>query len=212
MPHKWAERRKELEYKCEFLTYVSFMIIECSTSFPVEMIVGVDTAAIGTTNSEFVLQMVSDIMDRLDLSRENIRISAIGSGCPNDQNMLVDSSFDLDTIQTGLHSVHRPGFQNLMRATRLKLNQGRNGASKVGILFLADNLDPVEYKKSIMESRRSGFQNVRYFVVGIGDRVNATQAQTLVGSDYYMSTDSYDQLGELETPLLMRLCSLKKYE
>ncbi|CAC5422003.1 COL22A [Mytilus coruscus] len=181
----------------------------CSPSKPVSIAYAVDTSSIGAENAYFVMVLINRIASRLRMDKQQISLSVLTSSCglQTQNGGLIDHVHDQKSLQNSLDAMTSASFQSILRDMRQKIQSDKG--LKVGFIFLSRPLSKEEFHKSELESRRAKFKKIHIFVVGIGSRLDESQAVGLtVEKNHYMHTDSYDTLYELEGPILYRICKV----
>lgn len=178
----------------------------CSPRHPLDIVFAIDTAGIGASNTKFVLQFVGNISDHISMDGSQTSIATIGSGCSGG-TFEEESATDAVSVRKGLSSYQTPEFDHMVRNMRIKAADGRSDSAHIGIIFLSDQLSPYTFKKASLEVRRAMFQRTTVFVVGVGDRLDETQARSLVTQDgEFVKAMSFDTLRDAGTPILYKLC------
>ncbi|XP_071180188.1 cartilage matrix protein-like isoform X1 [Mytilus edulis] len=181
----------------------------CSPAKPMSIAYAVDTSSIGAENAYFVMVLINRIASRLRMDKQQISLSVLTSSCglQSQDGGLIDHVHDQKSLQNSLDTMTSASFQSILRDMRQKIQSDKG--IKVGFIFLSRPLSKEEFHKSELESRRAKFKKIHIFVVGIGSRLDESQAVGLtVEKNHYMHTDSYDTLYELEGPILYRICKL----
>ena len=194
---------------CDFECFVVIRLLsftECTPRVPIDIVFAVDSAAIGASNTKFVLEFIGNISGHLDMEAGEVTIATISNGC-NDGNFDETPSSDPETIKKGLSNYHAPKFDQLMRNMRLKAGDGRLQSKHVGIVFVSDRLSPYDLRKSSLEAKRARFQKIGIFVVGIGNHVEDSQLETLTTEDTeFFRAFGFESLSDVGNALLYRLC------
>ena len=133
-------------------------------------------------------------------------IGILSNGC-SEGNLEETPSNDPEQVKKVLVNYETPRFDQLMRNIRLKAGDGRPQAKHVGVVFVSDLLSLPELRKSSLEVRRAKFQKIGMFVLGIGDRVQDSQLESLTTKDAeYFRVFGFDSLGDVGNALLYRMC------
>lgn len=182
----------------------------CGPEIPVELKVVFDTSAIGLDNSKFIMRFIADISDRLDLRQSQSEVGTVTNDCA--AKSLADVSFgsghDREKLEQSLVGTS-PSFSWMVRKLRLSFNQ-QEKRKKLAVVFLGDTLDRAEFLKVLRETGRAKFMGIQILVVGVGARVNTRQASFLATqANQIFFAMSYDNLDDLEGPLLLQICTLK---
>ena len=179
---------------------------ECTPRVPIDIIFGVDSAGIGASNTKFVLEFVANVSSHLNMDSGDTTIGLLSNGCSDDKLEEVPSS-DPNQLKEVLSKYKSPKLDQLMRNLRLKAGDGRMQSKHVGIAFVSDRLSSYELRKSSLEVRRAKFQNIGIFVVGIGDRVQDSQLESLITDNAeYFRVFSFESLADIGNALLYRIC------
>lgn len=179
---------------------------QCTPRAAIDIVFAVDSAAIGASNTKFVLEFIGNISSHLDMKTGDVTMAMISNGC-SDGNIEEPPSSDPEQIKKGLADYHAPKFDQLMRNMRLKAGDGRQQTKHVGVVFVSDHLSPYELRKSSLEAKRARFQKVGIFVLGIGDRVDDGQLEALTTKDSeYFRVFGFENLADVGNALLYRLC------
>lgn len=182
---------------------------KCQPANPLSIAYAVDTSSMGAENAYFVMVLVNRIASRLEMNKDQISFSVVTSKCGNSKgDAIVDHAHDTEALQKGLGAIGTSSFETLIKDMRQKIQSDKD--RKVGFVFLSRQLTKEEFHKSELESRRAKFKKIEIFVVGIGSRLDESQAVGLtMEKDHYLHADSYNELYELEGPILYRICHLK---
>ena len=189
---------------CRYIVLISFT--ECTPRAPIDIVFAVDSAAIGASNTKFVLDFVGNISGHINMKSGEATIATISNGC-SDGNFEEPPSSDPERIKKGLADYHAPKFDQMMRNMRLIAGDGRLKSKHVGIVFISDRLSPYDLRKSSLEAKRARFQNIGIFVLGIGNRVEDSQLEALTTYDaeFFRAFD-FESLSDINNALLYQLC------
>lgn len=180
--------------------------IGCTPRHALDIVFAVDTAAIGGSNTKLVVQFIANISDRINMVISDTTIMTIGNGCSGSE-LDEEPAYDPQVVKQELSAYETPQFYHLMRNMRLKAADGRMKADHIGVMFVTDHLNPMEYRKAQLEMMRAKFQRTTIFVLGVGKRVDEHQYQSLTtNGGQYMHVTSFEELGDIATPTLYKLC------
>ncbi|KAL3856153.1 hypothetical protein ACJMK2_010941 [Sinanodonta woodiana] len=180
---------------------------KCSPKRSMDIAFAVDSAGMGVSNTKIITRSISNLTDHLDLSNGRISIATVSSGC-SAGSFSDEWSSDPNVIKKNLVDFQVPRFSEIMRDMRLRLGNGRSDASRIGIIFMYEQLSNAEMQKSFLEMRRAKFQKISIFVIGIGKHVDSKQAKGLVTEmGQFLEVSGFDNLNDIEEQLLLQLCT-----
>jgi hypothetical protein len=192
------ERKKDIFFLL-FLT-------GCTPRNPLDIVFAVDTAAIGESNTKFVLQFIGNISDRLNMVLGDSTIMTVGNGC-SESELDERPTSDPKKVKEGLSMYETPKYDELMKNMRLKAAGGRFKTHHIGIMFATDRLSPYEYSQTERQMWRANFQRISIFVLGIGHRVDEDEYRALtINGGHYLSVPSFEDLAQVGNALLYDLC------
>ncbi|KAL4224060.1 collagen [Mactra antiquata] len=179
----------------------------CVPRKSLDIVFAVDTAAVGASNTKFILQFIANISSRIGMGVSQTTISTINNGCSGG-NIDSEPAADSLMVKESLASYSAPHFYDLLRNMRLKAADGRRESSHIGIVFAIDRLSPSEFRKAMLESMRAKFQKTAVFVLGVGHRVDPSQYKVLIGNGgQFITVDDFGTLEKLDNEILKDLCT-----
>ena len=172
------------------------------------MVFAIDTAAVGASNTKFVLRFIGNVSEHINMKTGDVSISSFSSGC-NGGTFEEGVSFDPETVKSGLSKFESPEFPKMMREMRLKARDGRQGTKHVGVIFMIDPLSSRDFRYAQMERRRAIYQKTEIVVFGVGTRIDESQGRRLA-TDHggYIHVYGFDSLEEVGMQFLYRMCIL----
>ena len=185
---------------------VLFYYSGCTPRNNIDIVFAVDTAAVGASNAEFVLRFIGNVSDRINMKSGGVSIATISNGCSGGI-FEEDVSYDPESVKTELSKFESPKFPRMLRGMRLKAADGRRDAKHVGTIFMIDSLSSNDFRYAQMERRRAIFKQTEIFVIGVGNRVNESQARQLAtDSGGYIHVYNFDALESAGTKFLFKMC------
>lgn len=176
----------------------------CVPTNPVNIVFGLDILAIGTENTKFILEFIHNLFAENPQMSQRMTISVIsGDGCSDTgSDAMINNAHNMDDIDRELDALSdtKP-FKSRMKKMRLKFD--RRSKKKVGVLFLDRELQDSELSGVQRERKFAAFQRIQLFIIGVGDRVDAGQAQQLTtGGNNYFHVDRYEMINDVRDDLL----------
>ncbi|XP_021340567.1 collagen alpha-1(VII) chain-like [Mizuhopecten yessoensis] len=179
--------------------------IVCVPKAALNLVFGFDITAIGTENAKFILQFIHTMFAELPKMSKRMTVSVISGGECDVQNgrgdALIDNAHSTDEIDHGLKSLSTKASNSIMKKMRLKFD--RRARNKVGFLFLDKTLRNLELSQAEKEQKYAAFKKIDLYVIGVGDRVNKTQAESLTtGGHNYFHVDRYESINDVRGKVL----------
>ncbi|XP_052796198.1 cartilage matrix protein-like isoform X2 [Mya arenaria] len=170
-----------------------------------------DSTSMGVRTSNAISQFLSKVVSGLDLRSGNLRIGRVTDDCPTAGNIPLSSKLtpvDFSEFQLSSYS-HM--LQKLRRSGFTIEYGGRQGATKLAVLFIDGNMNGLDYN-IINEAKLLKAKNNNVFVVTIGNGDIISKIGSEFGQGYHMHVNDYRSLENAGSEFLSQICDFFTFD
>ncbi|GAB1600458.1 hypothetical protein Ahia01_000323800 [Argonauta hians] len=192
-------------------------VIVCEKSVADVMFVLDDSGSVGLSNFGIVKQFVGDIVKKLNIGSQNVRVGAITFSSRVRNQFNLNKYHDLNSLVQGINKIK---FGKGYTFTNLALDYVReksftpsNGdrSNVINIVIVVTDGRSTQKTKTIEAASRLHKTNTVVFVIGVGSRLDAVELNSIASKpskDHIYNVKNFEILKSIENKIINKTCSV----
>ncbi|XP_041364550.1 collagen alpha-4(VI) chain-like [Gigantopelta aegis] len=177
----------------------------CSPRRPVDIVFPVDHIAIGSVNTEKILNVIQGFL--LELEPQFVETAVLFSKTHFADALNLNHLEGVKLAHERLQTVVFQDLGNLLKRTRRVLGRGRQGIQKTVVLFLDDSVPLTD--SVFAEAKRNKYLKIETYVVYVGTNYKQRDLELVSngkGNNHVVQINSYEELSQIRNKILVNVC------
>ena len=180
----------------------------CSPRRPVDIVFPVDHIAIGSVNTENILDVIQSFLD--DVDPQIVQTAVLFSKTHFADALNLNHLESVASARQRLETVVFADLGNILKRTRRALGRGRKGIQKTVVLFLDDSVPLTE--SVFIEAKRNKYLKIETYVVYVGTNYTQRHLELISngrGNNHIIQVNSYEDLSLIKKKIFLNVCKGK---